>query len=45
LSNFLLWKSAYAEIVFLKKPWPDFRKKDLKKILDDYQNIRINKGK
>lgn len=24
LSNFLLWQSAYAELVFLETPWPDF---------------------
>ena len=24
LSNFLLWQSAYAELVFLKLNWPDF---------------------
>jgi undecaprenyl diphosphate synthase len=24
LSNFLLWQSAYAELVFLDVLWPDF---------------------
>jgi undecaprenyl diphosphate synthase len=24
LSNFLLWQSAYAELVFLDTLWPDF---------------------
>jgi len=29
LSNFLLWQSAYAELVFIEKLWPDFCKQDL----------------
>lgn len=28
-SNFLLWQSAYAEMVFLDRLWPDFRRTDL----------------
>lgn len=28
-SNFLLWESAYAEMVFLDTLWPDFSRKDL----------------
>lgn len=28
-SNFLLWQSAYAELVFLDTLWPDFTRKDL----------------
>ncbi len=28
-SNFLLWQSAYAEMVFLNRLWPDFRRTDL----------------
>ncbi|WIB64827.1 MULTISPECIES: isoprenyl transferase [unclassified Curtobacterium] len=28
-SNFLLWQSAYAEMVFLDRLWPDFRRQDL----------------
>lgn len=27
LSNFLLWQSAYTELVFLNVLWPDFKKK------------------
>lgn len=29
LSNFLLWQTAYAELVFVDKFWPDFNKSDL----------------
>jgi undecaprenyl diphosphate synthase len=28
-SNFLLWQSAYAELVFLDTPWPDFDRRHL----------------
>lgn len=28
-SNFLLWQSAYAEMVFLDRLWPDFSRTDL----------------
>jgi undecaprenyl diphosphate synthase len=28
-SNFLLWESAYAEMVFLDRLWPDFSRADL----------------
>ena len=33
LSNFLLWQSSYTEIYFEKKLWPDFNKKDFRKII------------
>jgi undecaprenyl diphosphate synthase len=29
ISNFLLWQSAYAELVFDDTPWPDFDRKSL----------------
>jgi undecaprenyl diphosphate synthase len=29
LGDFLLWESAYAELVFLRRPWPEFRGRDL----------------
>ena len=29
ISNFLLWQSAYAELVFMSVLWPDFKRKDL----------------
>ena len=36
LSNFLLWQSAYSELYFSKKLWPEFTEKDLDKALEDY---------
>lgn len=37
LSNFLLWQSAYSELVFTETLWPDFGKSDLEGALRDYQ--------
>ena len=37
LSNFLLWQSAYSELYFSEKTWPDFSKKDLELALTEYQ--------
>jgi len=36
LSNFLLWQSAYSELYFTEKLWPDFTKDDFTKALEDY---------
>lgn len=35
-SNFLLWQSAYAEMVFLDRLWPDFDRRDLWHALELY---------
>ncbi len=37
LSNFLLWESAYAELYFSDKLWPDWCGEDLEKAIIDYQ--------
>jgi undecaprenyl diphosphate synthase len=36
ISNFLLWQSAYAELYFSKKLWPDFSTEDLQEAIIDY---------
>jgi undecaprenyl diphosphate synthase len=36
LSNFLLWQSAYAELHFSPKLWPDFGPEDLHEALTQY---------
>ncbi len=36
LSNFLLWESAYAELYFSPKLWPDWDGSDLREALADY---------
>lgn len=35
-SNFLLWQSAYAEMVFLDQLWPDFDRRDLWRAVEMY---------
>ena len=44
LSNFLLWQSAYSELVFLDKYWPDFGKEDLEAAVLEYQGRRRRYG-
>ena len=36
LSNFMLWRSAYSELIFIKKAWPDMTKRDVTAILKEY---------
>lgn len=36
LSNFMLWRMAYAELYFTDKYWPDFDTIDLEKALAEY---------
>ena len=36
LSNFLLWQSAYAEMLFVDTLWPDFTPDMLEQALDDF---------
>lgn len=36
LSNFLLWESAYAELYFSDKLWPDWQKQDLEVAIKNY---------
>ena len=37
LSNFLLWQSAYTELVITETMWPEFRRGQLYQILLEYQ--------
>jgi undecaprenyl diphosphate synthase len=36
ISNFLLWQSAYAELIFVDKLWPDFGKEDLAAAIQEF---------
>jgi undecaprenyl diphosphate synthase len=38
LSDFLLWELAYAELVFTKRLWPDFKPADLEAALQDFHS-------
>jgi undecaprenyl diphosphate synthase len=37
LSNFLLWQSAYSELVFVPTYWPDFDRAALESAIREYQ--------
>lgn len=37
LSNFMLWRAAYSELMFIDKLWPDMTKEDVSVILEEYQ--------
>ncbi|MBE6086745.1 isoprenyl transferase [Clostridium beijerinckii] len=45
LSNFLLWQCAYSEFWYSDINWPDFKEKDLRKAIADYQNRDRRFGK
>lgn len=44
-SGFLLWKSAYSELVFCDKYWPDFTEEDLINMIIEYNKREINRGR
>jgi Undecaprenyl pyrophosphate synthetase (EC 2.5.1.31) len=37
LSNFLIWQSAYSELIFVDKLWPDFSSQDLAAAVEEFQ--------
>ena len=45
MSDFLLWQSAYSELIFTKKLWPDFKFLHLKMSLIKYLKRKKNYGK
>ena len=40
ISNFMLWETAYAELVFTDTLWPDFGADDLRAALDAFARAR-----
>lgn len=38
ISNFMLWRVAYSEFLFLEKYWPDMRPEDVQGIIEEYSN-------
>jgi undecaprenyl diphosphate synthase len=44
LSNFLLWQSAYAELIFREELWPDFGRTALVQCLHEYSRRRRRFG-
>ena len=44
LSGFLIWQSAYSELLFIKKYWPDFQEEDLDNAILEYEKRKRNYG-
>ena len=44
LSNYLLWQSAYAELVFRDELWPDFDRAAFERSLEEYASRRRRFG-
>ncbi len=44
ISNFLVWQTAYSELVFLDKFWPDFAKEDLAAAILEYHDRQRRYG-
>lgn len=45
ISNYLLWQLAYTEFVFTDTLWPDFRKEEYKKALEEFASRDRRFGK
>ena len=45
ISNFLLWKIAYAELYFTPIFWPDFSEEEIKLSINEYSNRQRRFGK
>lgn len=44
LSNFMLWRSAYSELIFIEKYWPDMTAEDVTAIIEEYNRRRRRFG-
>lgn len=44
LSNFMLWRSAYSELMFIDKLWPEMTKDDVSVILNEYSSRKRRFG-
>ena len=45
VSNFLLWQISYAEIYVTETQWPDFRKAEFLKAMEDYSKRQRRFGR
>jgi undecaprenyl diphosphate synthase len=45
ISNFLLWESSYAELVFMEELWPDFTRETLWKAIEIFEGRQRRFGK
>lgn len=44
ISNFMLWESAYSELYFSDRLWPDWGAEDLRLAISDFQSRKRNYG-
>ena len=44
MSNFFLWHTAYAELCFIEKYWPDFAECDLQEAVEKYKDCQRTFG-
>ena len=44
LSNYLMYNLCYTELFFTETLWPDFKKKELEKIIKEFKKITRNYG-
>ena len=44
ISNFFIWQSSYAELLFIKKYWPAFTEKDLDRAIEEYSSRKRRFG-
>jgi undecaprenyl diphosphate synthase len=45
ISNFLLWQISYSEFYFTKTLWPEFRREEFMKAIEDYSRRKRKFGK
>ena len=45
LSNFLMWQSAYSELMFIDKMFPEFDREDFMKCIDEFKKRERRFGK
>ncbi len=45
VSNYLLWQLAYTEFYFTDTFWPDFNKKELERIIQNFNSRERRYGK
>ncbi|MCQ2344044.1 MAG: isoprenyl transferase [Paludibacteraceae bacterium] len=45
LSNFLMWQLSYAEMIFTETLWPDFRRDEFLRCIEEYQGRERRFGK
>lgn len=45
LSNFMMWQLSYSEMIFTDTLWPDFRRNEFMKCIEEYQGRERRYGK